>query len=221
MARPVKPEPKFFLVDDVYARGLEYYSRTWFASARADQMAGEKTTNYLEHAPAAERIARAIPQVKLVFVLREPASRAYSNYLWTTMNGLETEDFDAALRLEAQRERNLPDRLKYARPYAYFSRGLYLDLLQPYLDRFPRERILLLRYEQIQAAPGEVAGRLHRFLGVDARPDDAADLGVVNASERHAGGTALDATVRRLRARYAEPNRRLAAVFGPEFAWDA
>src|SRR5689334_22661946 len=100
MAKPVKPEPKFFLVDHLYARGLEYYAGTWFAAAGEAQVAGEKSTDYLESAAAAARIARDLPRVKLVFILREPVERAYSNYLWSKMNGLETEDFETALALE-------------------------------------------------------------------------------------------------------------------------
>ena len=34
MARPATPEPKFFLVDDLYQKGVEFYSRTWFADLR-------------------------------------------------------------------------------------------------------------------------------------------------------------------------------------------
>ena len=34
MAKPLQPEPKFFLIDELYQRGVEYYSRTWFADAR-------------------------------------------------------------------------------------------------------------------------------------------------------------------------------------------
>ena len=135
MAKPLAPEPKFFLVDDEYAKGLQYYSEKWFAGA-ASQLAGEKSTDYLESAAAAARIARDLPQVKLIFILREPCPRAYSNYLWSKMNGLETEDFATALRLEEQRERELPERLKFTRPFSYFSRGLYADLLAPYFSRF-------------------------------------------------------------------------------------
>ena len=134
MARPVKPEPKFFLVDDLYRNGLRWYADRWFAGAPLDRVAGEKSTDYLESAPAAERIARDLPAVKLVFILREPAARAYSNFLWTRMNGLETEEFATALTLEVERERTLPERCRFARPFSYFSRGLYAELLEPYLD---------------------------------------------------------------------------------------
>jgi hypothetical protein len=216
MARPLKPEPKFFLVDHVYAKGLKFYADTWFAAAGHSRLAGEKSTDYLESAAAAERIARDLPRVKLVFILREPAERAYSNYLWSRMNGLETEDFETALRLEAAREQELPERLRFARPFSYFSRGLYADLLAPYLQRFTREQMLILRFEDIRVRPGDPAGRLHRFLGVSPRSEDVDGLGVVNPSEKD--GMALDEALRRdLLARYAEPNRRLAAVLGPEF----
>jgi hypothetical protein len=217
MAKPAKPEPKFFLVDHLYEKGLEHYSRTWFADAGAAPIAGEKSTDYLESPVAAERIARDLPRVKVVFILREPVDRAHSNYLWTRMNGLETEDFATALRLEAARERDLPERLRFTRPYSYFSRGLYADLLQPYLDRFARDQLLVLRFEDIIGAPRRLAGTLHAFLGVEPRPDDVDGLGVINPSDR-TSGTELSESVRRdLTAKYAEPNRRLAQLLGQQF----
>ena len=75
----------------------------------------------------AERIHAALPAVRLIFLLRNPVERAYSNYLWMRRNGFETETFARALMLEEQRERELPAALCYARPFAYFSRGQYGD----------------------------------------------------------------------------------------------
>jgi hypothetical protein len=216
MARPIKPEPKFFLVDQLYALGVDHYARTWFANVPADAIAGEKSTDYLESRVAAERIARDLPRVKVVFILREPIDRAWSNYLWTKMNGLETEDFATALRLEEARERTLPERLRFARPYSYVSRGLYADLLQPYFDLFPREQILVLKFDDIVAAPHTLAATLHRFLGLASRPTDADGIGVINPSEKSA--TELPPDLRReLTARFAGPNRDLAALLGSEF----
>jgi hypothetical protein len=219
MAKPVSPEPKFFLVDDIYERGLEYYSQRWFQAVPPSQLAGEKSTNYLESPLVAERIALALPTVKLVFVLRDPVERAYSNYLWSKMNGLETEDFDTALRLEPERERAYSDRFRFARPYSYFSRGLYRDLLQPYFDRFDSAQLLVLRFEDIVTNASSVAERLHGFLGVEKRAGDADNLGPINKSEKEDAGFAAH-TRRELSARFAEPNRQLADLLGPEFhAW--
>ena len=215
MAAPVTPEPKFFLVDEIYEKGLHFYAKTWFAAA-GGRCAGEKSTDYLESAPAAERIARDLPGVKLVFILREPVDRAYSNYLWTRMNGLEHEDFETALQHEERRERELPARLKFTRPFSYFSRGLYADLLAPYVERFPHEQMLIPRFEDIGSKPAALAERLQRFLGLAPRAGDFEGLGVINPSERDTNGLAPGIRDG-LRARYAEPNRRLADMLGSDF----
>ena len=215
MAKPFKPEPKFFLVDRTYAKGLQFYADTWFAAVGSGQRAGEKSTDYLESAVAAERMARDLPRVQLIFILREPAERAYSNYLWSRMNGLETETFETALELEDERERTLPERWKFARPFSYFSRGLYADLLQPYFDRYPPEQILVLTFEDILMRPAWLATRLQSFIGVAERPQDSEGLGVINPSIKE-GPPLAPGTRRALLERYAAPNRRLAAMLGPD-----
>ena len=90
MAKPAKPEPKFFLVDSLVREGARLLLAHMVCRRRhAGRDAGEKSTDYLESAPAADRIARDLPGVRLVFILREPVSRAYSNYLWTKMEQLD------------------------------------------------------------------------------------------------------------------------------------
>jgi len=218
MAKPMRPEPKFFLVDELYRQGIAYYATRWFADLPDARLLGEKSTNYLESPVAAERIHAALPQVKLVFMLRNPVDRAWSNYRWSRQNGLEEMGFAEALACEESRERSLPRELKYARPFAYFSRGVYGELLTPYFRLFPRKQILTLRYEDGVADPAGLAVMLHRFLEVEPRPSDAAELGPVNSAQTH---DVLDERTRHeLGERYAEPNRRLAALLGPEFsAW--
>ena len=220
MAKPVRPEPKFFLVDELYARGMQHYIDTWFAGADAFPAAGEKSTNYLESAAVAARIHQHLPSVKLVFILREPAHRAYSNWVWSRMNGMETEEFETALAKEDERERLLPPPLRYARPHAYFSRGLYADMLRRYFALFPREQVLCLKFDAIIRNPGDLATRLHRFIGVAPRSEDASGLDVVNPSEKRGDQMPHDA-IDRLRKRYAGPVRELAELAGPEFAeWE-
>ena len=215
MARPVRPEPKFFLIDELYERGFQHYVDTWFDGSAAYATAGEKSTNYLESAAAAERIHRHLPDVKLVFILREPAQRAYSNWAWSRMNRMETLDFETALEQEEERERMVPPHLRYARPHAYFSRGLYATMLRRYVELFPREQIICLKFDDIILKPGDLACRLHRFLGVAPRPDDTLGLDVVNPSE--AGDAMSDDLRRRLRLQYAPATRELVALFGREF----
>ena len=211
MAKPVRPEPKFFLVDETYARGLDWYLSTWFAEVPAGRMAGEKSTNYFESPQAAARIAEHLPNVKLVFIFRDPVERAWSNYCWSRMNGMENESFERALELEPKREKDCPAPLRFSRPYAYFSRGLYAEQLRPWFERFPREQICLLTYEDIAVDPEDLAVRLHRFLGLEPRGGDAAGLGAINPSESD-GLQLAEATRRDLAARYTQPNAELAGL---------
>jgi hypothetical protein len=137
------------------------------------------------------------------------------------MNGFEHEDFETALRLEEHRARTLPEALRFARPYSYYSRGVYADLLQRYFDRIDRRRILVAKFEDIAGRPSEMLAQVHAFLDVVPRPGDADDLGIVNPSERREED-AIPAHVRaHLRARYQEPNERLRTLLGPGFElWD-
>jgi len=222
MAKPVVPEPKFFLRDDLYEKGLSYYSRTWFAFIPQDKHAGEKSTNYLESAVAAERIRRCLPAVRLVFILRNPIDRAFSNYLWSRQSGLQAADFETALAQEDARERDMPQALRYSRPHALFSRGLYAELLRPYFLRFPREQILVLRFEDILVAPEGVAERFHCFLGIAPRPSDGTKLRRVNGSKESNIAKMNETTRETLRSRYREPNQQLARLLGLGSAgwWD-
>ncbi len=212
MAKPVAPEPKFFLVDDLFERGLDYYSTRWFDDLPGDRLLGEKSTNYFESPVAAARIAAALPNVKLVFLLRDPVERAYSNYLWSKRNGLETQSFEQALQLEPSRERTLKPEMRYARPFSYFSRGLYADLLKPWFKLFDRNRILVLRSENIATAPSQVASRLHDFLEVEPHPEAITGLGIVNSALDENSEPMPDHVRRELAARYSQPNRTLAEL---------
>ncbi len=206
LAKPVRPEPKFFLVDEEYDQGLDYYAHRWFSNVPEGVMAGEKSTNYMESPLAAERLAQTLPTAKLVFLLREPVSRAFSHFRFTRMNGLEDLDFAEALELEESREEAIETQWRYARPFSYFSKGLYADNLEAWFNLFPRENILIKKYEDIEERPGPLLIEIHRFLGVEPRPNDAGGLGIVNAADLVDADPSVLAS---LRQRYEAPNERL------------
>ena len=217
LAEPMVPEPKFFLVDKLWQRGVDYYSTKWFDLLPAGRVLGEKSTNYLESPEVAERMSRVLPRAKLIFLLRNPVDRAYSNYLWSRQNGLETETFERALELEELRERNLAPNLRYARPHAYFSRGLYAEHLVRFYDRFPREQILVLRHEDLAAYPERIAAALHRFLGVGEMPGLARDLGPINAAGPSPPEPLPETMRRHLADRYRAANANLRALLCANF----
>jgi hypothetical protein len=89
-------------------------------------------------------------------------------------------------------------------------------LLSPWFDFFQRSQIICLRYDEIITNPCALAERLHRFLGVVTRPQDAEKLGEINSSEKSIA--AMPEEVRNeLSRRYSQANRRLAELLGTDF----
>lgn len=167
MARPVRPEPKFFLSDHAPADSeSDAYVDRYFAHRRGEQVLGEKSTSYIERDDAIARIKRALPDVHLVFMLRDPALRAYSNWRFSRSFGIEPLEFRAALAAEPERIKNWDrDRFSVC-PFAYEARGHYAGYLDAWLAHFPRERITVLTSESLFANPDELRP-LFAKLGID------------------------------------------------------
>jgi hypothetical protein len=213
LARPYLPEPKVFMGPEqpwsVYAARYAGF----FAPAGGRRALGEKTTYYLENEACCALIRRHLPAVRMVFILREPVARAYSNYLWTRKNGLETLPFEEAVRLEGRRPSPLPPDRDYARPYDYVVRGHYDVFAERWYAALGRDRVTFVLYEDLVTTPEPVLARLQAFIGVPVKPLGAEDLGVINSASEM--GPALDAALdRTLRERLAPHVRRFAALSG-------
>jgi hypothetical protein len=219
IAKPYIPEPKVFMGPEqpgvVYA---ERYAEL-FAPAGDRPALGEKTSYYLENERACRLIARHLPSVRMIFVLREPVARAYSNYLWTRKNGLETQSFAAAVALEGTRPSPLAPERAYARPYDYLRRGRYDVFAERWLAALGRERVRFLLYEHLVRDPEPVLAEVQAFIRVRPVPLGAANLGRINAARET--GDPLDETLERvLRARMVPVVRRFAVVTGLDVsAW--
>lgn len=136
----------------------------------------EACTYYLFHPLAIGRIAAELPDIKLVAMLRDPVSRAFSAYKHEFARGFETEpDFLTALQLEAARlsgEVELmtadPSYQSFShRHHAYLSRGQFAEQLQRVYRHFPRERVHVLQSESFFADPRAEFARLTDFLELD------------------------------------------------------
>ena len=216
MARPSRPEPKFFHLDSEYERGLDYYLERYFGAADPAQLWGEKSTSYLESGPAPERIAAALPEARILIMLRNPVVRALSNYHFTRQNSLETRTLEEALFSELPTPR-LVRRISVS-PFRYVPRGEYVRDVRRYLELFGA-RLRVLIYERFVSDDGAVS-KLCEYLGVD--PGAAPRVPTIDEESTGVDYAPSAALLSRLNAHYEEPNRELAELLGEDLSvWSA
>lgn len=203
-----------------YERGLRWY-RGHFPVRRGERMAFESAGYYMHHPLAPERIARDLPGVRLLVLLRDPVERAFSAYRHELARGFESEpSFERALDLEPGRLRGEVDRIRRGafshshRHHAYLDRGRYAAQLEVLFGLFGRERVHVTFAEDFFAEPERRYDAIIDFLGLARwRPP---------AFERHNArpGPPLPPALRkRLREHFAPHDERLAALLDEVPPW--
>lgn len=105
---------------------------------------------------AAERIYKINRNMKLIAILRCPVRRAYSHHLWL-------------MQLGKEKSKSFLDALEKDPNIVHDS--LYFRNLEPYWEFFPKQNILILKFEDIKENGVELQRRVFEFLGVDANFD--------------------------------------------------
>lgn len=203
-------EPEFFARDDRYAEGLEGYAKL-FNNARSDQLCGEASTIYTltPHFPdAAQRMAEALPDVRLVYILREPVGRAYSFYAQHVKSYQRHQgrrdvprSFEEAIDPDAPRgrpeavfsphDRHYPDV-----PGIYLDGSDYIRQIEVYLQHFDRKQIHFALFEELTSDPVTVIAGIHRHIGL---PEDGITPPTAsNVAETYYQGAAADDIAGRL-----------------------
>ena len=143
-----------------------------FADAPAGRLRFESTPFYLWDKAAQRRIAEAIPDVKLIAVIRDPVDRAYSNWTHLWADGLEpVGDFVSAVGLEHNRIA-----AGWAPFWRYMELGKYGEQLRHLYTLVDPARVRVVRYRRLIDSPGQTLDELCEFLGVaqgviDRAPD--------------------------------------------------
>ena len=172
---------------DVEAHRSEGWYRSSFplqvAVERASTEAGEQRSGgrgraLLRLPPLrARRIAQALPDVRLVMILRDPVTRAWSQFHHERARGFEPlADFGAALdaepaRLEGAEEvlAQRPGHHPAHQHLSYVARGRYDEQIRRLWAAVGRDRVLVLYTEDLERDPGPTLDRLHDFLGLSRR----------------------------------------------------
>jgi hypothetical protein len=173
-------EPRYF-ASELYERDiprpggtprtLEDY-RAWFSGAGPAQLVGDVSPDYLWCADSARMIAEVTSDAHIVAIFREPASFLASLHRQLLKVGAESEpDLGRALALEPERRegRSLPLNAYWPRSLLYSDHVRYLEQLRRFHEHFPRERVLVLIYDDFRRDNAATMAEILRFIGVDDR----------------------------------------------------
>jgi hypothetical protein len=222
-------EVHFF--DVSYRRGLSWYrshfpllaaARRTVRPADVTPVSFESSPYYMFHPLAPERIARDLPGVRLLVLLRDPVERAYSGHAHEVAHGFESEPFESALELEpgrlagqAERIAADPGYFSYSHQHhSYIARGEYVDQLESLEQHFGRDRLHVVDSGDFFTDPQAIYDGVLAFLGLPNRGNPA--FRRRNAQPR---SPMPDSVRKTLEEHYRPYDERLAAWLGHEPSW--
>jgi hypothetical protein len=161
-----------------FHEGVGWYESHFDASDDLP-IVGEFSTSYMLDQDVPERICNLVPKAKLLFLLRNPITRAYSNYWFSISIGTQNREqsFSDAIRSDVGFKK-------------YVENGFYFEQLARFLHFFPTEQIYVMITEEFKKQPLQQMAMCYDFLGIDNtfQPDVNQQYNVtVTASNKRLG----------------------------------
>lgn len=150
----------FFLETGSWDRGVGWY-RLRFGTCHWEQARGETSPGYANthlDPGVPKRMRSVIPDVRLIYVVREPIERMRSMYRHRVSDGDETKSFLDAVTDDAD----------------YTDAGRYIDHIGAFLAEFDKKQLLVITTEQLAADPVGTMKVVHGHIGVAAAELSAA-----------------------------------------------
>lgn len=201
-------EVHFFNRPINWKKGFDWYLDHF---AHPDKLQGEKTPDYLDSPASPRRIAKLLPGAKLIVLLRDPVTRAYShwNHMMqriedTSRRGWEKVSFEEAIARASRGDEPFTRLL---------DKGRYVDHLDAYARVFPRQQLFIGVQERFLLEGARELARVFRFLGVEPLPIEPEKVHVRTYDDP------IDAAIRQQLLEFFAPfNRRLFDFLGEGIA---
>lgn len=148
---PKYKEPQYFSRSEKYCLGEQWYENL-FKKAGPNQKCGEGSTCYSRwplFSGVAERIFSYSPNILFIYLVRDPADRAYSHY----RHGMLKKEFCYSSFQEAIDKNS-----------EILSTSMYMTQIDQYLKYFPRKQFFFMRFEDLDN--DEIMCNLFRFLSL-------------------------------------------------------
>jgi hypothetical protein len=152
MSRP--KEPAYFVPERFAWHSQEWYE-TFFTNKPDASHFGEASPHYaIRHVypGVAHLIHSTVPAARIVYIVRDPVERIRSEWIHHVARGRITK--------------SLSDELREPCESVLFHTSRYRWQVEPYVERFGEDGVLVLSMEELQRRPRTTFSTLVRFLGV-------------------------------------------------------
>ncbi|KAI5622695.1 heparan sulfate glucosamine 3-O-sulfotransferase 2 [Silurus asotus] len=227
--RAVGNEPHFF--DRNYEKGLDWY-RDLMPSTLEGQITMEKTPSYFVTNSAPKRIHTMAKDIKLIIVVRNPVTRAISDYTQTLSKRPEIPTFEVL----AFKNRTLG---LIDASWSALRIGIYALHLENWLQYFPLSQMHFVSGEQLITDPAGEMTKVQDFLGLKRivtdkhfyfnktkgfpclkKPEDSSTPRCLGKSKGRTHPKIEPDVIRRLHKFYKPFNNMFYQMTGQNFQWE-
>jgi|LUMJ01.1.fsa_nt_gb hypothetical protein len=219
--------------EDQYHKGIGWYRghfpHIWkkYTKFKKKKLTGEASPRYFVSPRTPMRIAKLIPDVKLIIILRDPIDRVYSQYQQKVAQGDETRSFDeivdcgiadGEIKAKNAFERMKKDSNYYTLDYnlrAYLTHSRYVEHIEYWMKYFPKNQFLILDSKEFNESPNKIFEKVFDFLNLPKFTN--IDYSKYNSRKYDD----MKSSTRKKLIEYFKPyNVRLYKLLGKEFDWD-
>lgn len=164
---PEIKELHFFNNEELFSKSKVNYDayHKHFNFKSNKKVFGEVTPVYMYWIDSCKRIWEYNPNIKLIFILRNPIERAYSHWNMQYERNDENLDFSTAIKEESKRNKQtLPFQNK---PFSYIDRGFYSEQIRRFKRFFDDDQMFFIKYDEFKSNQQQVLNSIFEFLNVN------------------------------------------------------
>jgi len=135
-----------------YHKGISWYKKH-FRKQDEEKAIGDESPGYIKHPLAPKRVAETIPNTKIIFCLRNPIERAYSQW-WTAENAWTSTTFERALKRHSTND-------------VFITPGYYNYHISQWEKYFDKDQIKIKIFDDFVKDNKAYIQDLYEFIGVN------------------------------------------------------
>ncbi|WP_081210032.1 sulfotransferase family protein [Salegentibacter sediminis] len=232
-----KKEIGFFSKEQIFRLGTYWYEKQFSKSKKAAKIFLDASPEYLYHPSVPEKIYDYNPEAKIIILLRNPISRAFSHYnMFKNIHSLPEDKKEILIRkfnksdgksmIPLINNEYFPDFMDLIKQEvenvnslepSFIRRGYYYEQIKRYIDLFPNEQILILESSTLRENKKATLTNICSFLNISLKFLDHQEY-----ENKHVGKYSekmRPEEEKYLRDHYKEHNEKLFQLLNKRFDW--